>query len=95
MASGATADRASRLRQVIGEHFAPDELQVVDDSASHAGHAGATAAGETHFDVLVVSARFRGVNRVARARAVHAVLGAEFASGMHALKLTLRTPEED
>ena len=50
--------------------------------------------GETHYNVLLVSAAFRGMNRVARSRAVHAALAAEFAGGLHALSLTLRTPEE-
>jgi stress-induced morphogen len=44
--------------------------------------------------VLLVSDTFRGMGRVARARAVHSVLEAEFAAGLHALSLTLRTPEE-
>ena len=88
-------DRASRLRAAIEHEFAPVELAIVDDSARHAGHAGATAAGETHFNVTLVSARFRGLNRVARARAVHEALGPEFATGLHALALTLRAPEEE
>ena len=44
--------------------------------------------------MLLVSAAFRGINRVARSRAVHEALAAEFAEGMHALSLTLRSPEE-
>jgi BolA protein len=44
--------------------------------------------------VLLVSAAFRGMARVARSRAVHAALAAEFAGGLHALSLVLRTPEE-
>ena len=78
----------------IGIAFAPGTLLVVDDSASHAGHAGATPGGETHYSVLLVSTGFAGVNRVSRSRAVHEALAGEFASGMHALALTLRTPEE-
>ena len=70
-------------------------MRVVDDSAHHAGHAGAQPGGETHYTVLLVSEAFRGQNRVARSRAVHAALEAEFAGGMHALSLILRTPEED
>ncbi len=88
-------DRAGRLRVAIEREFAPLALRIADDSARHAGHAGATAAGETHYDVTVVSARFRGMSRVARARAVHEALAPEFASGLHALALTLRTPEEE
>jgi BolA protein len=87
--------RAARLGQVLSRAFSPTLMRVVDDSAHHAGHAGAQPGGETHYTVLVVSEAFRGQNRVARSRAVHAVLEAEFAGGMHALSLILRTPEED
>lgn len=69
-------------------------LRVQDDSARHAGHAGAAAGGQTHYSVLLVSDSFRGQSRVARSRAVHAALEAEFAGGLHALALRLRTPEE-
>jgi stress-induced morphogen len=90
----AMTSRATRLEQVLRQAFAPDLLRVVDDSARHAGHAGAQPGGETHYSVLLVSPAFRGQSRVARSRAVHAALAAEFAGGLHALSLTLRTPEE-
>lgn len=86
--------RTARLEAVLARAFSPSVLRVVDDSARHAGHAGARPGGETHYAVLVVSAAFEGMGRIARQRAVHAALAAEFAAGMHALALTLRTPEE-
>jgi BolA protein len=86
--------RAARLEDVLTRTFTPVLLRVEDDSARHAGHAGAQPGGETHFNVLVVTPAFHGMNRVARSRAVHAALAAEFSSGLHALALTLRTPEE-
>ncbi len=86
--------RAERLQAVLTQAFAPVLLRVVDDSAHHAGHMGAAAGGQTHYSVLLVSEAFRGMNRVARSRAVHEALAAEFAGGMHALALRLRTPEE-
>ena len=89
-----TQRRAARLETVLRGAFSPVALQIVDDSARHAGHAGAQPGGETHFNVVMVSAAFQGMNRVARSRAVHAALEAEFAGGLHALSLTLRTPEE-
>ena len=79
---------------MLTQAFSPTLLRVVDDSARHAGHAGAQPGGETHYNVLLVSEAFRGMSRVARSRAVHAALEAEFAGGMHALSLMLRTPEE-
>jgi BolA protein len=87
--------RAERLDAALRQAFTPVRLEVVDDSARHIGHAGARPEGQTHYSVLLVAESFRGMNRVARSRAVHAVLEQEFAGGMHALALTLRTPEED
>ena len=86
--------RAERLRAALTDAFAPAVLRITDDSRHHAGHAGARPEGETHYSVLLVSPHFRGMNQIARSRAVHAVLQSEFSSGMHALSLTLRTPEE-
>ncbi len=90
--------RADRLHAILTRAFAPTKLTVHDDSAHHAGHSGAPAGGQSHYSVLLVSAAFQGVSRVARSRAVHAALAAEFGpaekGGMHALALTLRTPAE-
>lgn len=87
-------NRADRIRVTLTSGFAPSRLEVVDDSHRHAGHAGAAPGGETHYSVLLVSEAFTGMNRVARSRAVHAALEAEFSSGLHALALTLRAPAE-
>ncbi|WP_085836161.1 BolA family protein [Aquimixticola soesokkakensis] len=72
--------------------FAPLELEIVDDSASHAGHAGNPGGGrETHFNLRIVSAAFAGQSRVARHRAVHAALG-DLVPQIHALSLDLAAP---
>ena len=86
--------RAGRLHAILTQHLAPARLEVVDDSAKHAGHAGAAAGGQTHYSVLVVSDRFDGLSRVDRHRLVTGALAAEFEGGLHALSLTLRTPAE-
>ena len=86
--------RATRLEAVLTQTFAPVLLRIEDDSSRHAGHAGAQPGGETHYSVLLVTTAFRDMNRLARSRAVHAALAPEFSEGMHALALTLRTPEE-
>lgn len=91
---GEMQSRSDRLRTILNATFSPALLHVEDDSARHAGHAGAAAGGQTHYNVLMVSDAFAGMNRVARSRAVHDAVAAEFASGMHALALTLRTPDE-
>ena len=87
-------NRADRIRQTLENAFPPAEVLVEDDSHQHLGHAGARPEGETHYSVLVVSATFAGMGRVARYRAVHAVLEGEFGKGLHALSLRLMTPEE-
>lgn len=86
--------RATRLEEVLAREFPPMLLRVVDNSARHAGHAGAQPGGETHYSVLLVTEAFRGMSRLARSRAVHAALAAEFTGGLHALELILRTPDE-
>ncbi len=86
--------RQERLRSVLVRIFAPTVLEVVDDSARHAGHAGSSDAGETHYSVRMVSAAFAGQSRVARSRAVHEAVAGEFRDGLHALSLTLQSPAE-
>jgi len=94
------AGRMDRLKAVVEQRFAPAHVEIDDESARHAGHAGvreggaAAAAGETHYAMLLVSSAFDGLSRVQRSRLVHEALAAEFASGLHALSLTLRTPQE-
>jgi BolA protein len=86
--------RQERLHAALTVAFSPSDLQVVDDSAQHAGHSGASAAGETHFTVRMVSARFTGQTRIARSRAVHEAVASELESGLHALSLFLRSPDD-
>jgi BolA protein len=86
--------RLERLRQALEARFQPALLEITDDSASHAGHAGASPGGETHYSVHMVSAGFASMSRVARSRAVHEALAGEFTSGLHALALRLQSPAE-
>lgn len=85
--------RRERIESRLRAAFAPSLLEVVDDSARHAGHAGAEPGGETHYRVIVVSERFHGLSRVECQRLVYTVLEDELRSGLHALQLTTRAPE--
>jgi BolA protein len=85
---------AETIRQKLTDALAPSRLDVIDDSARHAGHAGAQPGGETHFNVLVISDRFAGLSRVDRQRLVYGVLQAELAGPVHALALVTRTAAE-
>ncbi len=86
---------ASRIEAKLNEALAPAHVTVTDDSARHAGHAGARPGGETHFTVQIVSERFAGKSRVARHRMVYELLAGEIAGGVHALALKTLTPDED
>ena len=85
--------RADRIRSSLAI-LNPALVAVQDDSSKHAGHMGAQPGGETHYSVLVVAEAFAGLGRVARHRMVNAALEGEFAGGLHALSLVLRTPGE-
>ena len=85
---------AARIEQKLTEAFAPEALEIVDDSEKHRGHGGWREGGETHFNVRIVSTRFEGQNRVARQRAVHKCLEEELRERVHALSLRLETPAE-
>jgi BolA protein len=74
--------------------FAPTRLEIEDDSARHAGHSGAPAGGESHFNVTIESESFRGAPRVARQRMVYRALTAEMAGPVHALSVTALAPGE-
>ena len=80
---------AEEIRSRLTSAFQPSELDVVDDSESHRGHAGYQEGGESHFNVRVRSAVFEGQSRIARHRAVHAALGKELVGRIHALSLDL------
>ncbi len=86
------SDRLSRIRDTLTGAFAPLELEITDDSAKHAGHAGAAPGGETHYSVRIVSESFAGLSRVQVQRTVMMVLQAEFDSGLHALSLKASSP---
>jgi BolA protein len=69
--------------------FAPRELEVIDDSESHRGHAGFQEGGESHFNVRIRAEAFQGQSRIARHRAVHAALGKDLVARIHALALDI------
>lgn len=79
--------------------FAPERLELDDDSARHAGHhheggMDAKPGGESHFNLVIVSAAFEGRGRVVRQRAINAVLATELAGPVHALSIRAMTPQE-
>ena len=86
-------DRQQRIQASLLAEFQPLVCEVDDESALHAGHAGA-ASGGGHYRLKLVSARFEGVNRVGRHRLVYDCLRALMPTEIHALALTLLSPSE-
>ena len=72
----------------------PLELDLVDESSQHAGHAGWKPGGGTHWRLTIVSPRFAGQSTVARHRMVYQALGELMQNPIHALAITARAPEE-
>lgn len=85
---------ARRMEAKLRAAFSPAILQILDESAAHAGHAGARPGGETHFRIVMSAEAFSGLSRLARQRAVHDVLREELADRVHALSLSLGAPED-
>lgn len=82
------------MRETLTATFAPQRLVIEDQSGQHEGHAGARPGGQTHYRVALVSSAFAGLGRVARQRLVYQALGEEFDTGLHALSLDLKSPDE-
>ena len=74
--------------------FAPESLEVVDESSQHLGHAGHRPGGETHFRVYIVAKAFKGKSRLERHRMVNETLSRELAGGVHALAIHASAPGE-
>ena len=89
----ANPQRIERMRALLQAAFAPQQMEVVDDSHRHVGHAGARD-GRGHFSVAIVSDRFEGLAPLARHRAVYAALGDMMATDIHALSIVAATPAE-
>jgi BolA protein len=84
----------SLIEARLAEGLQPERLIVLDESAAHAGHAGAREGGESHFRVRIVTAAFAGVGRVERHRRINGLLAEAFARGLHALAIEAAAPGE-
>src|SRR3954447_18573768 len=82
----------TRIAEKLNAAFAPQSLDVVDDSHRHEGHAGHRPGGETHFTVDIVSEAFRGKSRIERHRMINQTLSTELAGRVHALAVHATAP---
>jgi BolA protein len=78
----------------LNEALHPAQLEVVDESHLHAGHAGAREGGETHFRVKVIARAFNGKSRLERHRMINALLDAELRGRVHALAIDVKGIDE-
>ncbi len=88
-----TAERVGMIRERLEADLAPSELEVIDESHLHIGHAGARD-GRGHFRVRVVSEAFAGLPRLARHRRVYAAMGELMTTDIHALNIEAVTADE-
>ncbi len=89
-----TGPIAQEIAQRLTAAFAPTQLEVVNDSAHHAGHMGDDQSGESHFTIHIESAQFAGVSRLQRQRQINAALGDIPGQRVHALAIQARAPGE-
>lgn len=81
--------KEAEIRAAIEAAFDVQEIEIVNESARHAGHSGDDGSGESHFAMRLRARELAGLSRVARHRAVHKALGAELVASIHALALDL------
>ena len=86
-------DRIAKIRSRLTQALQPTSLEIIDESARHAGHAGA-ASGGGHFIVHIVSAAFQGKNLIQRHRMVYDAVGNMMHTEIHALSIQAKTPQE-
>jgi BolA family transcriptional regulator, general stress-responsive regulator len=83
---------AERIREKL-QALAPLRLEIEDESARHAGHAGAQSGGG-HYQLLIVASGFAGKNKVARHRMIYSALGDMMQKDIHALSIQALSPDE-
>lgn len=86
--------RVEKIQQMLGAAFTPVKLEIIDDSQSHAGHAGARQNGGGHFYATIVSNAFEGKNLVRRHQLVYEALTDMMLTEIHALSIKAYTPNE-
>ncbi|MGH6613942.1 BolA family protein [Sphingomonas sp.] len=94
MTNPATGPVAAAIAARLTADLAPSHLDVINDSAHHAGHMGDDGSGESHFTVIVESPAFVGLSRVQRQRLINTALSDLLQTSIHALAIKARAPGE-
>ena len=88
------AQIAEYLETELRKAFAPESLEIINESHLHAGHAGDNGTGESHFRIRIRAAAFEGMSRLDRHRAINAVAQPKLDEGLHALAIEVKAPGE-
>ena len=84
---------SERIKQKLEKSLEIIEIQVIDESHLHAGHAGAREGGESHFAVSIISNEFKGLSRVQCHKLIYKILDEEIKNGVHALRISASAPK--
>ncbi|MDQ3080080.1 MAG: BolA family transcriptional regulator [Pseudomonadota bacterium] len=95
MIPASTAPVASEMTRRLAQALSPSRLELEDQSAHHVGHAGHDSRGESHFALIIESAAFIGLSRIARQRLVYNALGELMDDRVHALTIKALVPGEN
>ena len=79
--------RSQTMKTKLELAFAPEFLDVIDESQQHHGHSGWREGGETHYRIRIKAQAFKGLSRLAMHRAINEVLAEDLAGGVHALAI--------
>jgi len=88
-------NRKERITTLLARELAPIYMDLVDDSAKHAGHSGAQPGGQTHYSLTIKADCFSKLNKIQRHQMIYALLADEFKTGLHALAIDAKTPDEN
>src|SRR5665213_402650 len=94
LASATSMPMKDIITEKLRKAFAPQSLDVLDESDNHIGHAGHRPGGETHFRIDIVADAFRGKSRIERHRMINQTLSGELAGSVHALAIHAGAPGE-
>ena len=86
-------DRVSMIRERLTGALAPTRLDIIDQSAAHAGHEGAKSGGG-HYVITIVAAAFAGLPLLKRHRLIYAAMGEAMKDEIHALSIRAYAPDE-
>ncbi len=78
------------IKAALDASFTANALEVINESAQHAGHAGDDGTGESHWRIVISAPEFDTMTRIARHRAIHSALGADIIGRIHALAIEVR-----